>query len=68
MAFRQTKNLNSKNTDKKFVGQPIFKQIIDFILKAKFESFVHEHHSDRHYKTFDSSKQLETMFLGILSR
>ncbi|MBS1781853.1 MAG: DUF4372 domain-containing protein [Bacteroidetes bacterium] len=46
--------MSIKNTDKKLVGQPIFKQIVDFIPKTKFERLVHLHHADRYYKTFDS--------------
>lgn len=57
-----------KNTEKNLVGQPIFKQIIDFIPKEKFELLVNKHNSDRYYKTFSSWKQLVTMLFGIFSR
>lgn len=60
--------MGSKNTEKKLVGQPIFKQIIDFIPKDKFDMLVREHKSDRYYKTFDSWTQLITILFGILSR
>ncbi len=60
--------MSSKSTEKKLVGQPIFKQIIDFIPKAKFDLLVEQHQSDRYYKTFDSWTQLVTMLFGILSR
>lgn len=60
--------MSSKNTEKKLVGQPIFKQIINFIPKEKFDMLVYKHSSDRYYKTFDSWTQLVTMLFGILSR
>lgn len=60
--------MSSKNTEKKLVGQPIFKQIIDFIPREKFDLLVGQHQSDRYYKTFDSWAQLVTMLFGILSR
>jgi len=58
----------SKNTEKKFVGQPIFKQLLDFIPRTKFDYLVRKHQSDRYYKTFDSWTHLITMLFGILSR
>ncbi|MCZ2100070.1 MAG: IS4 family transposase [Chitinophagales bacterium] len=60
--------MSSKDTEKKLVGQPIFKQIVDFIPRNKFDLLVNEHKSDRYYKTFDSWTQLVTMLFGILSR
>lgn len=60
--------MKDKNTEKKFVGQPIFKQIIDFIPKDKFNLLVHKHNSDHYYKTFDSWTHLTTLLFGILSR
>lgn len=60
--------MSSKNTEKKLVGQPIFKQIINFIPKDKFDLLVYKHNSDRYYKTFDSWTHLVTMLFGILSR
>jgi len=68
LVLSQIKNMSSKNSEKKLVGQPIFKQIIDFIPKEKFDLLVHKHHSDRYYKTFDSWTQLVTMLFGVLSR
>jgi len=53
---------------KNLVGQPIFKQIIDFIPRNKFDMLVHKHQSDRYYKAFDSWTQLTTMLFGIFSR
>lgn len=60
--------MSSKHTEKKLVGQPIFKQIINFIPKEKFDQLVHQHKADRYYKTFDSWAQLITMLFGVLSR
>lgn len=60
--------MSSKDTEKKLVGQLIFKQIINFIPKNKFDLLVSEHNSNRYYKTFDSWTHLVTMLFGILSR
>lgn len=66
--LRNFQFMSIKNTEKKFVGQPIFKQIIDFIPKNKFDWLVSKHQTDRYYKTFDSWTQLTTMLFGIFSR
>lgn len=58
----------SKNTEIKFVGQPIFKQIINLIEKVNISSIIKEHDSDRYYKAFKSRTHLITMMFGILSR
>src|SRR5690606_30837371 len=57
-----------KNTKNNLVGQPIFKQLLDFIPRNKFDMLVNNHQSDRYYKTFDSWTQLMTMLFGVLSR
>jgi hypothetical protein len=58
----------NKNTEKKFVGQPIFKQLINFIPRSRFDYLISKHQSDRYYKTFDSWTQLTTMLFGVFSR
>lgn len=58
----------SKDISKNLVGQPIFKQILDFLPRNKFDKIVKEHQGDRYYKTFSSWQQLITMCFGILSR
>lgn len=60
--------MKPKNTENKFVGQPIFKQIIDFIPKDKFNQLVCKHNADHYYKTFDSWTHLVTLLFGIFSR
>lgn len=60
--------MKDKNTEKKFVGQPIFKQIIDFIPKDKFALLVRKHNADHYYKSFDSWTHLVTLLFGIFSR
>lgn len=60
--------MKHKNTEKNLVGQPIFKQLLGFIPKSKFDSLAIKHKSDRYYKTFDSWTQLVTMLFGVLSR
>lgn len=60
--------MNSKVTDKNFVGQPIFKQLLDYLPKNKFDTLALKHQTDRCYKTFPAWTQLTTMLFGVLSR
>jgi len=57
-----------KVSEKRLVGQPILKQILDLVPRALFDRLVLEHHSDRYYKAFDSWTQFITLLFGILSR
>jgi hypothetical protein len=57
-----------KNTDIKFVGQPIFKQIIGLLDRINLRSIVRKHDADRYYKAYKAKTQLITMLFGILSR
>ncbi len=57
-----------KTTEIKFVGQPIFKQIIDLLKVANIPSLIKAHESDRYYKAFKSRTHIITMLFGILSR
>jgi hypothetical protein len=57
-----------KNSEIKFVGQPIFKQIINLVQKVDIQSLIREHDSDRYYKAFKSRTHIITMLFGILSR
>jgi hypothetical protein len=54
--------------DNHLVGQPVFKQLINFIPKNKFDLLVQKHGSDRYYKSFSSWTQLVSMLFGVLSR
>ena len=58
----------SKDTEIKFVGQPIFGQLLKLIDKAKFINLVREKKSDHYYKAFKSWDHLVVMLFGILSR
>lgn len=60
--------MSSKDIEKKFVGQPIFKQLIDFLPKSKFDVLVKGHQTDRYYKSFSSWTQLVTLLFGVFSR
>ncbi len=60
--------MSLKNTEKNLVGQPIFKQLIDFIPRNKFDALVLKHNSDRYYKRFTSWDHLLTMLFGAFSR
>ena len=57
-----------KDSKKKLVGQPIFKQIIKMLPRERFEKIVHQLKSDRYYKAFFAWDQLITMLFGIFSR
>jgi hypothetical protein len=58
----------SKNTEIKFVGQPIFKQIMNLVNKVDIQGLIRRHNSDYYYKAFKAKTQLFTMLFGILSR
>lgn len=58
----------SKDNEIKFVGQPIFGQIIKLIDKSTFVQLVRDNKSDYYYKAFKSWDQLIVMLFGILSR
>jgi len=58
----------SKNTEIKFVGQPIFKQVINLIDGINLISLVNKHNADYYYKAFKAKTQLITVLFGIFSR
>jgi len=58
----------SKDTEIKFVGQPIFNQVLKLIDKNDFNQIVNEHNADHYYKAFKSWDHIVTMLFGILSR
>jgi len=57
-----------KNTEIKFVGQPIFRQIINLIDSIDIKGLIQKHNSDYYYKAFKSRTHLIVMLFGILSR
>jgi adenylate cyclase class IV len=57
-----------KDTEIKFVGQPIFKQVVDLIERVNIQSLIKKHDADRYYKAFKAKTHLVTMLFGILSR
>ena len=57
-----------KNTEIKFVGQPIFKQIMYLIDTINLTGIINKHNADYYYKAFKAKTQLTTMLFGILSR
>lgn len=57
-----------KNTEIKFVGQPIFKQILDLLENIDLKSIIKRNDSDKYYKVYSSRTQLFTRLFGILSR
>lgn len=58
----------SKNTEIKFVGQPIFKQIVNLVNAVNIDGLIRKHNSDYYYKAFKTSTHFITMLFGILSR
>lgn len=58
----------SKDTEIRFVGQPIFKQIISLLDAVNIQALILKHDSDRYYKAFKSRMHVITMLFGILSR
>jgi hypothetical protein len=57
-----------KNNEIRFVGQPIFKQIINLIDDFDLKRLISKHNSDYYYKAYKTRTQLITMLFGILSR
>ncbi|MCF8298576.1 MAG: IS4 family transposase [Saprospiraceae bacterium] len=57
-----------KDTEIKFVGQPIFKQILKLIHPADLDQAVRKANSDYYYKAFKTKTHLITMLFGIFSR
>ena len=57
-----------KDNEIKFVGQPIFKQILNLISDSSLKSLINKHKADYYYKAFKAKTHLTTMLFGILSR
>jgi len=57
-----------KITEIKFVGQPIFKQIMNLVDRVDINGLIRKHGSDYYYKSFKTRTHLFTMLFGILSR
>ncbi len=57
-----------KDTTIKFVGQPIFAQIIKMVSKTVFSQLVSKHQSDRYYKEFKTWDHFVSLMFAILSR
>ena len=57
-----------KDTEIRFVGQPIFKQIISLIDAVNIQGLEQKHNSNKYYKAFKSKMHVITMLFGILSR
>lgn len=58
----------SKNTEIKFVGQPIFKQVVNLIEAVNLNGIIKKHQADHYYKAFKAKAHLVTMLFGILGR
>lgn len=66
LVLPQIKNMSGK--DNHLVGQPVFKQLVNFIPKNKFDLLVQKCGSDHYYKSFSSWTQLVSMLFGVLCR
>src|SRR5271157_1202592 len=66
--FEQLKYNMDKNTEIKFVGQPILKQILDLISDSSLKVLINKCRADYYYKAFKTKTQVITMLFGILSR
>lgn len=64
----RTKYNMDKNSEIRFVGQPIFKQIMNLIDDFDLKSLILKHNSDYYYKAYKTRTHLLTMLFGILSR
>ncbi len=58
----------SKDREIKFVGQPIFKQVINLVGGISINSLVKKQNADHYYKAFKARTHLITVLFGILSR
>jgi adenylate cyclase class IV len=59
---------NDKELQLKFVGQPIFKQVVNLVDAIDLKGIIRKHNADYYYKAFKAKTQLVTMLFGILSR
>jgi len=59
---------NDKEEQAKFVGQPIFKQVVNLIDAIDLKGIIKKHNADHYYKAFKAKTHLITMLFGILSR
>jgi len=57
-----------KVTEIKFVGQPIFKQVVKLIDAINLTSLAKKHNADYYYKAFKAKTHLITVLFGIFSR
>jgi len=57
-----------KITEIKFVGQPVFKQIMNLVEEVDINGLISKYESDYYYKSFKTRTHLFTMLFGILSR
>jgi hypothetical protein len=57
-----------KNTEIKFVGQPIFNQVVNLLEGINLTGLIKKHNADYYYKAFKAKTQLMTVLFGIFSR
>ena len=64
LLYHQHLNHMGKNTEIKFVGQPIFKQILGLLDIIDLKSIIKRNESDKYYKVYSSRTQLVTMLFA----
>ncbi|MFV0376336.1 MAG: DUF4372 domain-containing protein, partial [Mangrovibacterium sp.] len=57
----RTINNMGKNTEIKFVGQPIFKQVINLLEGINLTGLAKKHNADYYYKAFKAKTHLLTV-------
>jgi len=57
-----------KDSEKKLVGQPIFKQILNLMPREVINRVTSQMKSDRYYKSFSTWDMLVTLLFGIFER
>jgi len=53
-----------KVTEIKFVGKPIFKQVIGLIDAISLQALIKKHEADRYYKAYKAKTQLIIVLFG----
>lgn len=65
--FAVQTNLITMSKSSYFVGEPIFSQLLSFLLKQKVKSIAEHLSSDRYIKHFDSYTHLVTLLYAVIS-
>ena len=61
-------NTKTADTTKNYVGQPIFRQIVNLIPRDRINCIIKEEQSDKSYKSFSTWDELVTLLMGAFTR